>query len=82
MKGIGRKIDDTFIEIAFAEERDMRLLKNIPGRYAERLDALFTAITFAEAGEFDPARRFVGGGTGNSKRHVERRLPRFCAGRA
>ncbi len=82
MKNLGRKIEDIFIEIAFAEERDIGHLKNISGRYTERLDALFTAVTFAEAGEFDAARLFIGGGSGNSKRHVERRLERFCAGRA
>ncbi len=71
-----------FTEIAFAEERDIRHLKKFASPYAERLEVLFTAITFAEAGEFDPARRLMGGGTGSSKRHVERRLPRFCAGRA
>ncbi len=82
MKDIARKIEDIFTGIAFAEERDIRLLKHISGSYAERIDALFTAVTFAEAGEFDSARSFMGGGSGNSKRHVERRLPRFCAGRA
>ncbi len=82
MKDIRGRIEDVFTEIAFAEEREIRLLKNISGHCAERLDELFTAVTFAEAGEFDAARRFIGGDAGNNKRHFERRLPRVCAGRA
>ncbi len=82
MKDIARRLEDLFIEIAFSEERDVRLLKNISGRFTERVDELFTAITFAEAGEFNAAKRLIGGGAGNSRRHVERSLQRFCAGRA
>lgn len=81
MKNIAGKIEEIFIEIAFAEEREIRYLKNISGRLTELLDDLFTAITFAEVGEFDTAQNIMGGGS-DGRRPVEYRLPGCCAGRA
>lgn len=82
MKDITGRLQDLFMEIAFAEERDIRLLKNISGRFAERLDKLFAAITFAEAGEFDTARIFLSGRTGDGGRSAGYCLRGFCVGRA
>lgn len=82
MKNIVGRIEEMFIEVAFAEEREIRRLKNISGRFTEGLDNHYTAITFAEAGEFDMARDFMGGGDGCSKSTAGYCLTGFCAGRA
>jgi len=82
MKQLARRIEEMFIEIAFAEERETSHLKNISGRFTEELDNHFTAITFAEAGEFGTAKDFMGGGLGGSKRPAGYCLSDFCAGRA
>ena len=82
MKNIARRIEEMFIEIAFAEEREINHLKKISGRFTEGLDKHFTAITFAEAGEFDTARDFMGGGDGGGKSTAGYCLTGFCAGRA
>lgn len=82
MKDIARKIEDTFTEISFAEERNVGFPRNISGCLTERLDALFAAIAFAEAGEFDTARNFLSGGTRDGGRSAGYCLPGFCAGGA
>ncbi|HET6513643.1 MAG TPA: hypothetical protein VFG09_00635 [Thermodesulfovibrionales bacterium] len=71
-----------FVDIAFAEEREIRHMKNISGRFTVRIESLFTAITFTGAGELNTARDFMGGDSGDSKRPVGCCLPDFCAGRA
>lgn len=80
MKNIARIIEEMFVEIAFAEEREISCLKNISGRFNERLDNHFTAITFAEAREFDTAGDFMGGGSGSSKSTAGYCLSGFCEG--
>lgn len=82
MKNIARSIEEMFMEVAFAEEREINHLKKISGRFTEGLDNHFTAITFAGAGEFDMARDFMGGGSGGSKSTAGYCLSGFCAGRA
>jgi len=82
MKDIAERIEKLFVDIAFAEEREIARLKNSSSRFTERLDTLFTAVTFAEAGEFDTARDYMGGDSGDSGRPVVTCLHGFCAGRA
>ena len=82
MRSAARMIEDIFVEIAFAEEREVRYLRNISGSLTEWLDDLFTAITFAEAGEFNTAQNSMCGGSGNRRRPAGCRLPGFCANRA
>lgn len=82
MKNLSGRIEEIFIEIAFAEERESGQLKNISGRFTEWFDKHFTAITFAEAGDFDTARDVMGGGSSGGKHTVGYCLPGFCTGRA
>lgn len=67
-------------EIAFAEEREIDGLKGLPRRVGGRFDTLFTAITFAEAGEFGTARDIMGGGHGRNRNGDMGDLSHVCAG--
>lgn len=78
MKNLTGIIEDLFMEIAFAEEPEINHLKNSSGRLADRLDGMFTAITFAEAGEFDTARNVIVSGFGDGRRTVKYCLHGFC----
>jgi len=82
MKNIAGRIEEMLIEVAFAEEREISYLKNISGRFTEGLDNRFTAMSFAEAGEFDMAADFMSGGHGCGKNTVGYCLYGFCGGRA
>ncbi|MHB8879887.1 MAG: hypothetical protein ACYC69_00090 [Thermodesulfovibrionales bacterium] len=82
MKHLTSRIEEVFMEIAFAEEREIRHITNGSGCFAEWLDDLFTAITFAEVGEFDEAQNIMGGGSRGSRNSVGYCLPGFCTGRA
>lgn len=82
MKTISGQIEKLFIKIAFAEERKIVHLGNRPGRLGGWFHNLFTAITFAEAGEFDTARDLMGGDSGNSRRRSGSHFTGFCASRA
>ena len=83
MKNLARRIEELFIVIAFAEEREINSFKAVAGCLTEWLDNYCAAITFAEAGEFDAARDFIGGGSGDrGYRGGEYCVPGFCAGRA
>lgn len=82
MKRISQYMEDIFTEAALAEERDMRNRGQISGRSGDLLDSLFTAITFAEAGEFDTARDMMGSDRGNEGHGPGCCAPGFCPGRA
>jgi hypothetical protein len=82
MEDIARRIEEMFMEAAFAAEIEIRHLKNISGRFTDWLDNHFTAKTFTEASEFDAAEDFMGGGPGGSKRTAGHCLPGFCTSRA
>jgi hypothetical protein len=64
MKRALSKINDLLTAAALAETGLDRTVRAIPGndgdrRLAGQWEALFTAITFAEAGEFETARRIM-----------------------
>ncbi|MBI5740737.1 MAG: hypothetical protein HZA16_08445 [Nitrospirae bacterium] len=82
MKNLTRKIEDLFMEITFAEEPGTNHLKNSSGRFSDWLNDIFTAITFAEAGEFETARNVMGGGHGDGRNAVEYCLHGVCEGMA
>lgn len=81
MKNMARRIEEMFVEVTFAEEREIRQLKNISDRFTEWIDNHFTAVTFAEVGEVDTARDFMDAGSGGGKSNVGYCLSGFCAGR-
>lgn len=85
MKSIGKRIEDVFTEITFAEERIIPVGVT-GGRKAETAwDRTFTAITFAEAGEYEKALDFLDtgrwqrrGGTSNTASGSVPFLPAHC----
>lgn len=79
MKSIAGKREGLFMEIAFAAERVIERVRKQSGRFTGLLDSLFTAVTFAEAGEFETAPNIMGGGPGN---RIDSCTPGVCLSRA
>lgn len=90
MKTLVRILEGLFIDIPFAEERESRsareVLKKALKKSAQKVEDTFTAIAFAEAGEFETGEGYINkdGNAPRSRRtgSPTRRVPRFCAGRA
>ncbi len=53
MKKITRKIEDLFIDVTFAEDREYMAMRGIEGS----LEDMFVAIAFAEEGETKDIKR-------------------------
>jgi hypothetical protein len=82
MKRALRKISDLLTAAALTETGLDRTVRAIPGkggdrRLAGQWEALFTAITFAEAGEFETARQIVHE-AGERKRRFAGELSDHC----
>lgn len=82
MKKLARRMEDFFMDIAFAEEREVPMHTYVSGLFTEWLNDIFITITFAETGEFEISENITGGGSGGCRNSVEYCLPGFCAGRA
>jgi hypothetical protein len=66
----------------FAGARNVGYLKQVTGRFTQQSDNFFAAITFAEAGEFDTAKAFIGRDSGDCRRPVGSCLPGCWVGKA
>jgi phenylalanyl-tRNA synthetase alpha subunit len=86
MKRIAKRLEDLFINITFAEEREFSNARNAVRRLAEKIEDTFTAIAFAEAGEFESAARYINEDgealKSSSSGYPTRRFTRLCDGRA
>ncbi len=86
MKKATGQIEELFINITFAEDREFASIKDDLKNIEDKLDNTFTAITFAEAGEFRSAARYINK-AGQAPKYDRRssharRLHRLCSGRA
>ena len=84
MSRLSERLEQIFVDIAFAEEAGSSDRRSFPD-LTERIDTMFTAITFAEAGEPAAALKFMGSSSGDSHRtssHDHHDLSCFCMGRA
>ncbi|UCD36333.1 MAG: hypothetical protein JSU90_05750 [Nitrospiraceae bacterium] len=52
MKGTGKRLEEIFADIAFAEERSFRASEKRPKKRMHRLEDIFSDIAMAEGGEY------------------------------
>ncbi len=84
MNRLSERLEQVFVDIAFAEESGPTV-KNSSLGLTETIDTIFTAITFAEAGEPAAALEVMDSSSGDSHRpsppcHTD--LSCFCMGKA
>ncbi len=86
MKELAKKLEEMFINITFAEEREFRSAREALRKFAQKIEDTFTAIAFAEAGEFETAASYINkDGQAPRSRHAgypTRRFTKLCTGRA
>jgi len=61
MKRLARRLEELFLDITFAEEREFNSVKEALKKVAKKIEDIFTAIAFAEAGEFVTAASCING---------------------
>lgn len=84
MNRLGERLEQIFVDIAFAEESGCAV-QSSSSSLSETIDSIFTAITFAEAGEPAAALEAMGSSSVDSQRpsppcHTD--LSCFCVGKA
>lgn len=67
MNRLSERLEQIFVDIAFAEEAGLTVQGSSLG-LTETIDTIFTAITFAEAGEPAIALEVMGSSAGDSHR--------------
>ncbi len=78
MKELAKKLEEMFINIAFAEEREFRSAREALRKFAQKIEDTFTAIAFAEAGEFETATSYINkNGEAPKSRHAAHPTGRF-----
>lgn len=86
MKKLAKKLEEMFINITFAEDREFDSVKEALKKVAQKTEDTFTAIAFAEAGEFETAASYLNrdGEARRSRRagHPPRRFNKLCSGGA
>ncbi len=86
MKKLARQVEDLFLDITFAEEREFRSAREALRKFEQKIEDTFTAIAFAEAGEFETAASYINkDGEAPKSRHAgcpTRRFIKLCTGRA
>ena len=86
MTRLARKLEELFLDITYAEEREFKSAREALKRAARKLEDTLIAITFAEAGEIETAARYINRDgeppRSRRKRYTTRRFTRTCTGRA
>lgn len=78
MKQLARRLEELFIDITFAEDREFDSVKRASSKVAVGSEDTFTAIAFAESGEFETAASYINGdGEAKGSRRKEYPLRRF-----
>ena len=84
MDRLSERLEQIFVDIAFAEEAGLTVQGSSLG-LTETIDTIFTAITFAEAGEPAIALEVMGSNSGDSHHPTSQNhndLGCFCMGKA
>ncbi|HXX58982.1 MAG TPA: hypothetical protein VEI96_13360 [Thermodesulfovibrionales bacterium] len=86
MKKATRNLDELFLDIAFAAEREFNFPHGDLHRIAREIEDTLVAVAFAEAGEFETAVGCPNKGGENTKQQRPgcrtRTFTRLCAGKA
>ena len=86
MTKLARKLEELFVDIAFAEDRVFNPAQNAPSKVVQKIEDTFTAIAFAEAGEFEMAKDYINKDgevpKGRCSGYQPKGFSRPCAGRA
>jgi hypothetical protein len=59
MTKLAKKMEELFIDITFAEDREIKSAREYIEKVSQALEDDFTAIAFAEAGEFEIAVTYI-----------------------
>jgi hypothetical protein len=86
MKTLTKKLEELFIEITFAEDREFKTVREALKTVAQKIEDTLTAVAFAEAGEFETAANYINK-SGQDPKHrrsgsATGRFTRLCTGRA
>lgn len=87
MTNLARRLEELFTEITFAEDRVFSPVQKVLRRVGQKIENTFTAIAFAEAGEYDIARSSLNNKDGEGPKHRKsgyrhKRFTKLCSGRA
>ncbi len=86
MKKLAKRLKELFIDITFAEDREVDSVKEALKKFAQKIEDTFTAIAFAEAGEFETAASYINKDGEAPKSRLAgsptRKVTRLCSGRA
>ena len=67
MTKLAKKMEELFIDITFAEDREIKSAREYLEKVSHALEDDFTAIAFAEAGAFDTAVTYINKNGSNAK---------------
>ncbi len=84
MKKLTGKLEDLFVNITFAEEREFNAAREALKKTSQKIEDTFTAVAFAEAGESETAANYInrsGEGPKYRRSGSTSRLNRPCTGR-
>ena len=86
MKKIAGRLEETFTDITFAEDREFKAVGDTLKKAAQIIEDTFAAIALAEAGKFEAAASAVNrdGEAPRSRRsgYPPKRFNKLCSGRA